>query len=57
MDKERIAHDLALIAAKTKIDSQLPPYKVLGSAKLVSDLLEDYIRAKEQIMDELKNNE
>ena len=55
MDNEKVAHDLALIAAKIKIQSNLPEYKVKGFEDCVSDLLADYTRAKEQILGELDN--
>lgn len=55
MDKERIAHDLSVIAAKIKVEMNLPEYRANGYENCVSDLLADYMRSREQIINELRD--
>lgn len=53
MEREQIAHDLALVAAKAITEDVGNDQMKDGYGDYVSHLLHNYTRAKEQILDEL----
>ena len=55
MDKERIAHDLALVAAKAITEDVGDNQMKYGYGDYISQLLHNYTRAKEQILDEFED--
>lgn len=50
--REEYIHDLALIAVKANVDSNIPAYRSNdGQEKLINDIATYYLQAKNQLKD------